>query len=334
MTDVKKVSRIALSAIEIDDTIHEKLERHIGPALSRFHKAHPNRYDLDGIKHIEFNADSSGKGRNPLVSMIIPLYGRIDFMEYQLAEFSNDPWICEFCQNIYVLDDPSKERETLSLARDLSKLFRIPFELLHYDENYGYAVANNIAAGFAKASKLLLLNSDVMPIGAGWLRRMLDIYEELETPGALGPKLLFEDGSIQHAGISFEKSEEFGIWLNEHPGKGLPDLGAEKKGLYEVPAVTAACMMIDRESYESVGGLSENYILGDFEDSDLCLKLIDSGAKNYYTPDVSLVHLERQSQNLFADRGWKSKITLYNGWQHDKRWGGLIEKLMEKYDEE
>jgi len=98
----------------------------------------------------------------------------------------------------------------------------------------------------------------------------------------------------------------------------------------EILAVTAASLMVDRKLYDSVGGLSENYILGDFEDSDLCLKLIEKGRKNRYMPSVSLYHLERQSQNLFSDSSWKTKVTLYNCWQHDRRWGEFISANIDK----
>jgi GT2 family glycosyltransferase len=265
----------------------------------------------------------------PKVSIIVPLYGRIDFVEYQLSQFANDPYFQEKTELIYVLDDPALTDDLLRLVQGLYPVFEIPFKVVTYAENYGYAIANNIGARYATAEKLLLLNSDIMPLEKGWLPEMLKESKNLKNVGALGPKLLFEDGSVQHAGMAFEKSEVFGMWLNEHPGKGLPDMQKEKT-IREVPAVTAACLLLDRSLYEEVGGLSENYLLGDFEDSDLCLKLIEKGKKNYYLPTVSLCHLERQSQNLFSDTSWKTKITLFNGWQHNIKWNELITTLMEK----
>jgi GT2 family glycosyltransferase len=313
-----------LAPLQVDGDLRGNLDRNIGPALEAFTKTHPLSVSWE-----EVGSEVLGTlPEAPEVSVIVPLYGRIDFMEFQLAHFANDPWMAEHVELIYVLDDPKLRRDFMRVARDLSPLFRLPFRIVSYTENYGYAVANNIGARFARAPKLLLLNSDVMPIKAGWLARMVGEYDRLEEPGALGVKLLFEDGSIQHAGMAFEKSEIFEMWLNEHPGKGLPDLSPEEE-TKEVPAVTAACVMIDLERYGEGGGLSENYLLGDFEDSDLCLKLIEAGYRNYYLPEVSLVHLERQSQNLFSDSSWKTKVTLYNGWQHDRRWNDLITQLME-----
>ena len=89
-------------------------------------------------------------------------------------------------------------------------------------------------------------------------------------------------------------------------------------------------MLIKKKTYETLGGFDESYILGDFEDSDLCLKALQSGLKNYIDTNTSLYHLERQSQNLFNDTSWKFKLTIFNGIQHSKRWDSTIVKLLEQ----
>ena len=325
ITDPKVLSRVLLDPLRIDSHLYENLDQNIGPALQSVVMNNPYVIEEKNVTVLAFG-DVPEK---PDVSIIVPLYGRIDFVEFQLSQFANDPYFKKHTELIYVLDDPSLSDDLLRLTQGLYPLFEIPFKVVTYTENYGYAIANNIGARYATAEKILLLNSDIMPLEKEWLPNMITAYKELKDVGALGPKLLFEDGAVQHAGMAFEKSEMFGMWLNEHPGKGLPDMCKEEK-VREVPAVTAACLLLDRSLYEEVGGLSENYLLGDFEDSDLCLKLIEKGKKNYYLPTVSLCHLERQSQNLFSDTSWKTKITLFNGWQHHIKWNDLITTLMEK----
>lgn len=316
-------SKHILSPLQVDTDLYSNLDKNIGPALQGFMLNNPLVIDKDQVIFERFGEVLD----EAKVSIIVPLYGRIDFVEYQLGLFVNDSYFQKNVELIYVLDDPSLKEEFIRLVQGLYKIFEIPFSIVIYEENYGYAIANNIGVGYASTSKVLLLNSDVMPLGKGWLEEMITVYDSTEEIGALGVKLLFEDGAVQHAGMAFEKSETFGMWLNEHPGKGLPDMNREIS-LKEVPAVTAACLLIDKNLYDDVGGLSENYLLGDFEDSDLCLKLIEKGKKNYYLPTVSLCHLERQSQNLFTDTSWKTKVTLFNGWQHDKRWDTLISTFM------
>src|SRR5262249_48381599 len=118
-----------------------------------------------------------------------------------------------------------------------------------------------------------------------------------------------------------------GLWLNGHPGKGLPGEPMPKGTLVPVPAITAACLMVSRDLYAEVGGLDENYILGDFEDSDLCMKLRAAGRQICCAPQVELYHLERQSQRLIGTSEWRSALTLYNAWLHTKRWGDSIERM-------
>lgn len=92
-------------------------------------------------------------------------------------------------------------------------------------------------------------------------------------------------------------------------------------------------MLMKKATYQELGGLDECYVLGDFEDSDLCLKALKAGYENYIDSSTSLYHLERQSQNLFNDTSWKFKLTIYNGLQHAKRWNSSIVKLLAQGNE-
>jgi GT2 family glycosyltransferase len=76
-----------------------------------------------------------------------------------------------------------------------------------------------------------------------------------------------------------------------------------------------------------LGGLSEDYIIGDFEDSDFCLRAVAAGRSNSVSLDIELYHLERQSQARIGDDRWRTHLTLYNCWQHDRRWSAQLEKL-------
>ncbi len=263
----------------------------------------------------------------PLCSIIVPLYGRYDFVLHQISQFESDPDFNDV-ELIYVIDDPSIEAATKAMCNDIVKLYNTSFKLVSYGKNLGFAGANNIGSQVAQSNYLLLLNSDVIPSQAGWLTRIIKQYQSIDNIGALGVKLVFEDETIQHIGMSFIKSVEFnGIWLNEHPFKGLPSTLAPKVDFKAIPTVTAACLLVEKSKFDAVGKFDTNYILGDFEDSDLCLKLIDSGYQNYILCSEKLYHLERQSQSLVDSGDWKFKLTLFNGWQHSQRWDQLITRL-------
>ncbi len=139
---------------------------------------------------------------------------------------------------------------------------------------------------------------------------MLEFYEGHPGMGALGAKLLHEDGSIQHAGMYFEAVETGRWWANVHYFKGLhrtlPEANVERR----VPAVTGACLMVGTELFRKVGGCGTRFIQGDYEDSDLCLRLLQAGAGNWYLPSAELYHLEGQSYPI-SQREATGRYNLY-----------------------
>jgi GT2 family glycosyltransferase len=301
------------------------LDRHIGPAVEAAWRTR-NKPVLKTVVR------SYGTGpEHPSASVIVPLYGRHDFAEYQLALFANDPEFREI-ELIYVVDDPSILGEFSGMCADLYGMYKVPFVVAHCGLNLGFAGANNLGAAVARAEHLLFLNSDVLPKRPMWVGDLLRIYKSLNNPGVLSPKLLYEDGSIQHAGMAFKHHPGWAdMWINDHPLKGQSPLGLD--GIRKVDAVTAACAMIASGLFSAIGGFSEDYIIGDFEDSDLCLRLLADGRSNYIALDVELFHLERQSQNRVGDISWRTNLTLYNCWLHNSRWAELIaERASSKFD--
>jgi GT2 family glycosyltransferase len=153
---------------------------------------------------------------------------------------------------------------------------------------------------------------------------MAAFYERQEAIGALGPKLLFEDDTLQHAGIKFQRPPGGGAWENEHYFKGLHrDLPAANV-TRTVPAVSGACLMIARELFEEVGGLRGMFVQGDYEDTDLCLRLRERNLETWYLPEVELYHLEGQSYALET----RHAMSRYNVWLHTRLWDSEIEKAM------
>jgi GT2 family glycosyltransferase len=259
----------------------------------------------------------------PDISIVIPLYLQIEHMEVQLAQFADDPDFFE-ADLVYVLDSPQQAEELLSYAADLHPIYRVPFRVAVLNRNAGFAAANNAGAGLAAGRLLLLLNSDVLPEGPGWLSKMRTFYDATPGIGALGAKLLYEDDSIQHAGMYFHQLPGTSKWVDGHYFKGmhrsLPAAGESRA----VPFVSGSCLMIDRASYEEIGGLNSAYVQGDYEDAELCLRLIESGRENWYLPEAELYHLEGQSYGSAI----RSSANRYNMWLHNHLWGDRIAEVM------
>jgi len=296
--------------------LRELLDRHVGPAV-RVTWAKRDHAEPEVISQ-HFGPQPS----DPALSIIVPLFGRHDLAEYQMALFADDPEFRNF-ELIYFVDDPAIYDEFRFQCADLYEIYRVSFTVAFGGFNLGFAGANNCAARMARGRHLLLLNSDVFPKSPGWAGAMLKVYGELDEPGVLGIKLLYEDGSVQHAGMSFRRHASWSdLWINHHPYKGQSAVGLT--GVHEVDAVTAACALIDRDLYRRLGGLSEDYIIGDFEDSDLCLRARSLGRRNRVSLDIEMYHLERQSQNRIGDSQWRTNLSLYNCWEHQQRWGEFI----------
>ena len=86
-------------------------------------------------------------------------------------------------------------------------------------------------------------------------------------------------------------------------------------------------MMVERDLYERVGGLSHRYVQGGYEDSDLCLRLIEEGREHWYMPGAELYHLEDQSY----PKDDRQRTTFYNMWLHTELWNESMERVMQQH---
>jgi len=261
---------------------------------------------------------------SPAVSVIVPLYGRRDFVEHQLIEFVRDPWFKANAELVYVLDDPQLVDGFREQAETLYRLYQLPFKWVWGGANRGFSGANNLGASHSTAPRLLFLNSDAFPQKNGWLEALLEVLERNPKIGAVGPRLVFADGSIQHAGMEFLRREELGIWVNHHPRMGLDPSLDPYRELTVLPAITGACLAMRRADYDRIGGWDTGYLIGDFEDSDLCLKLRSNGLQVAYLPTVQLTHLERQSFKLLGQGDFRTRVVIYNANRHQTRWSRLL----------
>ncbi len=259
--------------------------------------------------------------QHPKYSVLVPLFGRLDFVEYQMGLFSARASNADV-EYVFVLDDPPKKREAQQLFASVFARFGIPFRAVLLERNLGFAPANNVGMEYCHGEYLVYLNSDVFPGSLDWLERLSARLEAEPGLGAVGPLLQFVDGAVQHRGMYFERLEEYGnLYFCQHVDKGLQYTGAG--GMEYFIGITGACMMLRRDLAVRLGGFDETYAIGDFEDSDLCLKIQELGFGCGVDHDVMLYHLERKSQ-LSGALTWRANLTAYNAWQHERRWAKTI----------
>ena len=166
-----------------------------------------------------------------------------------------------------------------------------PVRCVPYDAEFNFSATVNLGAAHARGEHLLLLNDDTEVISPDWLVRMLDAGAEPGV-GAVGARLLFEDGTLQHAGHTYRTSLD-------HVGFGLPGDSAGHTGLLRhrrrVAGVTAACLLTPMRVFDLVGGFCTAFP-GNYNDVDYCLKVRASGHHVVYEPDAVLWHFESKSR--------------------------------------
>ncbi len=162
--------------------------------------------------------------------------------------------------------------------------------LVDYDDAFNFSAIVNLGAAHAKGEQLLLLNDDTEVISADWLTKMLDAAGP--DVGAVGAKLLFEDGTLQHAGHTYRTALG-------HVAFGLPGDSAGRDGILtrrrKVAGVTAACMLTPYHVFDAVGGFTTG-LPGNYNDVDYCMKLRVVGWSCVYEPAAVLYHFESKSR--------------------------------------
>lgn len=158
--------------------------------------------------------------------------------------------------------------------------------------SFNFSRKINTGAAHAAGAHLLLLNDDIEVIASDWMTAMLEYSQQREI-GAVGGKLLYPDGRLQHIGIVLGIGGGAGHAFHQHGGAS-PGYASSAVSVRNYSAVTAACMMTRREAFDSVGGFDEQLAV-DFNDVDYCLRLRKAGRRIVFTPFATLYHHESAS---------------------------------------
>jgi GT2 family glycosyltransferase len=311
--------------VEMDPTSPLSAERIgvDGAVLSAIVARHAAGFDARPVESIVVGTPPA----SPLATIVVPLYARRDLAEHQLLGFSQDPAFLRRCELVYVIDDPRLLDDWQGHARTLSQSWGVPMRWVWGGVQRGFAGASNLGARFARGRHIVFLNSDVFPIETGWVERLCAPLDADPSIGAVGPRLLHVHGAIQHAGMAFRWRGDLGLWVNHHPSRGLSPAHDPHERATEVDAVTGACLAMRREVFERVGGWDSGYLVGDFEDSDLCLRLRERGLRSVYLPEVELTHLERQSMRDLGEARLRRYVTMNNALRHQARWGARLDAM-------
>ncbi len=234
----------------------------------------------------------------PRVSVIIPTRDRADLLARCLGGLLHRTDYPNL--EVLIIDNDSIDAGTQSLFQMLQNDPRVRVIPVHGPFNY--SALNNAAVLAATGDILVMLNNDVDVIGGGWLKEMVS-HAVRPDVGAVGAKLLYGDGRIQHAGVVLGVGQHnAGPGVAGHFGHHAAAGDAGYLGQFaltrELSGVTGACMAFRREVFEAVGGLDETALPIAFNDVDFCLRVRAQGFRIIWTPSAELYHLESASRGL------------------------------------
>jgi len=201
---------------------------------------------------------------------------------------------------VIIVDNASTERDVHQLYDEYRRA-HANFRVVAYDELFNFSAACNRGAKAATGDILVFLNNDTEIYHADWLQR-LSRWFAVPGVGVVGPKLLYPDGTIQHAGVAFgiiDIADHLFLGVEEH----TQTVFGSDNWFRNVSAVTGACLAIPGALLADLNGFDENYQLL-YSDLDLCYRVSNAGYRILYTPDVYLVHHESKTHQRrlpFAD---------------------------------
>ncbi len=270
---------------------------------------------------------------NLLVSIIIPTKNGLDVLKPCIESIFRTIEYKEF--EILLVDNNSDDFETLEYMASLQSNNKI--KILSYNKPFNYSKINNYAAKHAQGDILLLLNNDVEAIESGWFEEMLAIAVRKEV-GCVGAKLLYPDGTIQHAGVIMGLG---GYAAHSHRGyEGSAAGYANRLNVRQnLSAVTAACLMVKKSVYQDLSGLDEDFEVA-YNDVDFCLRVQRAGYRNVFTPFAKLIHHESKTRGQdtgasAVKRFSKEKALLLSRWQeiiqHDPAYNPNLSRDNEEF---
>lgn len=228
----------------------------------------------------------------PSVSIVIPTRDRIDLVSTCLAGLARTDYPGQI--EVLIVDNGSIEPESVAYFGEIEAAGTA--QVLRKDGPFNFSALNNFAVSRSSGEFLCLFNNDVEATDSDWLTAMMRFAVQ-PVVGAVGARLLYPDGTIQHAGVAIGMGNAAG-----HIQRGVDPSSNLHAGWHavtrEVTAVTAACLLVSRAHYAEAKGLDEAGFPVAFNDVDLCLKLDALGLTNIYCAEACLIHAESRSRPL------------------------------------
>jgi GT2 family glycosyltransferase len=221
---------------------------------------------------------------------------------------------------VLILDNDSRERRTAWLLTRLAADPRV--RILSHPGPFNWSALNNAAVRQARGEIVVLLNNDTEVINPGWLREMVALAQRPDI-GIVGARLLYPDGTLQHAGISIGPGG-VAAHLCRGAARDDPGHGGMLRHTRSVAAVTGACMALRRAVFNALGGFETEHLAVTHNDIDLCLRVRAGGWRVVCTPRAELYHRDASSRGADESDEQICRVRRERAYLV-QRWGALAE---------
>jgi len=292
---------------------------------------------------VVFRQHIAGRAGNPYVkrfasggsrhkgSVIVSLHGAVEAFSIQNALFATGPAATDY-EFIYLCDDPALAETLLAQARLAAKLYGTDQTIAILPSKTTFGAASNAGAAIAQSDRLLLVDPGLFPRDRDWAEKhgaILDSRPSGETK-LFGAPLFYENGAFCHAGLYYDLRSgpylldgeivRFQLADLKSLAGGPPQDTARTMEARPVPGIGGAFMSFQRNWFETLGGFSESYLHGDFQDADICLKSIAAGVPPWLH-DLHFWHLDwKRDIDPAAYKGG----SIVNRWLFSASWGDRI----------
>ena len=252
----------------------------------------------------------------PLVSIVIPTRDRVELLSMCVNSILEKTAYPHY--QIVVVDNGSTDEKALAYLGSIAKDERV--KVIRADIPFNYSALNNLGVAQTDGEYLVLMNNDIEITQTDWLEEMLAFACQPDI-GCVGAQLWYPNNTLQHGGVVL------GIGgVASHAHKGIPrgNFGyfGRASAHQMFSAVTAACLMIRKSTYQAVDGFDETLKVA-YNDVDFCLKVRAQGLRNLYNPFASFIHHESASRGSDQEGSNQQRLAAEAAIMK-QRWGALI----------
>jgi glycosyltransferase involved in cell wall biosynthesis/LmbE family N-acetylglucosaminyl deacetylase len=289
-------------------------------AVSDFLSANNWGGEVHALPNGYYQVEPSLPEQLPWVTLIIPTRNAHELVRMCIESILDKTTYANY--DILLVDNGSDNPESLAYFSQLSQHPRI--QVVRDDREFNYSALNNAAVALAKGDIIGLVNNDIEIITPNWLQEMVGLALRPGV-GAVGARLWYPNETLQHAGVVIGVG---GVAGHAHLHRRRQDGGyfGRAQITQNFQAVTAACLLVRKAAFLQVGGLNEVNLKVAFNDVDFCLKLIEAGLRNVWTPFAEMYHHESATRGYENTPAKQARFASEVDYMH-QRWGDTL-----KYD--